>query len=377
MTSKTTTDAATAAAAAALPDDVPSCWLCLEEEGEEGNEGYKESLVRDCSCRGTSGFAHLSCIVKYAKSEGKRLYEREGPSACMGPFKTCPNCKQYYQNDVHKALAKAFVDFVEEGFEDKKNCFNHYNIYAHALMIQLAAMDGENVGEKTGGEEITTKFISLMEEVKSQLEQLESLDRGRFLIIRDAFINLEANGNANIGHFYMSMNSKEGQLKAKEHYEKARDRFKTMRPKEAEISVSEMNRIISELESVFSGSEFHDEDEGADVNYLQRIYYECLRIYGHNSCMTIRAGVNLAKALLDETRTIEAEKLLSKLVDISLSTHGHEHRSTKEAMSVLTSARECKVVVRLDDVSGWFQALRYENEGEDCVVQGPIADPRN
>eukprot|EP00984_Skeletonema_dohrnii_P029818 scaffold20708_cov118-Skeletonema_dohrnii-CCMP3373.AAC.2 len=69
--------------------------------------------------------------------------------------------------------------------------------------------------------------------------------------------------------------------------------------------------------------------------------------------------------------------LLSKLVDISRRTHGHEHRSTKAAMSVLTSARERKVVVRLEDVSGWFQALRYENEGDECVVQGPIADPRN
>eukprot|EP00985_Skeletonema_marinoi_P023698 scaffold15916_cov67-Skeletonema_marinoi.AAC.2 len=195
-------------------EDIPSCWLCLEEGPDEGGA----PLVRDCSCRGSSGFAHLSCIVKYAESAGKRLYEREGPSACMDPFNICPNCKQYYQNDVHKALAKACVDFVEEGLFMMKNSISSATIYA---------------------------------------------------------------------------------------------------------------------------------------------------------------GVALAKALLDERRTIEAEMLLSNLVDISRRTHGHEHRSTKSVLSVLTSARERKVVVRLDDVSGWFQALRYENEGEDCVVQGPIAFERN
>eukprot|EP00984_Skeletonema_dohrnii_P012141 scaffold4883_cov120-Skeletonema_dohrnii-CCMP3373.AAC.1 len=289
----------------------------------------------------------------------------------------CPNCKQDYQNDVHKALAKACVEFVEEGFEDKKNCFNHYNIYAHALMTQLVKLDGENEGEKAGGEEITAKFITVMEEVKSQLEQLESLDRGRYLIILDAFINLEAHGNANIGHFYMSMNSKEGKLKAKEQFEKARDLFKTMHTKEAKTSLAKTNRIISELESELSGSEVHNSDEGADVNYLQRNYYKCLGIYGQSSNMTIHAGVALAKALRDERRTLEAERLLHKLVDISRRTHGHDHRSTKYAMSVLTYSRVRKVVIRFEDVSGLFQALRYENEGEDCVVQGPFADPRN
>jgi len=173
------------------------------------------------------------------------------------------------------------------------------------------------------------------------------------------------------------MNSKEGQLRAKEHFEKARDLSKTIRikVKEAEVSVSEMNQLISELESELSGNEVHDEE--LDVIYLQRKYHKCLGRHGQSSCVTIHAGVSLANALLDEYRTIEAEMLLSKLVDISLRTHGHDHRASKDAMSVLTSARERKVVFRFDDVSGGFQALRYENEGEDCVVQGPFADPRN
>ncbi|KAK1740089.1 hypothetical protein QTG54_009039 [Skeletonema marinoi] len=358
-------------------EDIPSCWLRLEEGPDEGGA----PLVRDCSCRGTSGFAHLSCIVKYAESAGKRLYEREGPSACMDPFNICPNCKQYYQNDVHKALAKACVDFVEEGFKDEKNFLPHKHLYAHALMTQMVMLDGKNEGEKAGGEEIIAKFISVMEEMKSQLEQLEqlkqleSLDWGTCLRLRDDLTDLEANGNANIGHFYRRLNSNEGLFKAKEQFEKARDLFKTMHTMEAETSLAKMKQNISELESELSGNEVHDEE--LDVIYLQRDYHRCLGIYGQSSSATIYAGVALAKALLDERRTIEAEKLLSNLVDISRRTHGHEHRSTKSVLSVLTSARERKVVIRFEGFSGWFQALRYENEGEDCVVQGPIAFESN
>uniref|UniRef100_A0A7S2Q2N5 Uncharacterized protein n=1 Tax=Skeletonema marinoi TaxID=267567 RepID=A0A7S2Q2N5_9STRA len=103
--------------------------------------------------------------------------------------------------------------FVEKGFKDKKNFLAHCNLYAHALMNQVAMLDGENEGEITGGEEIIAKFFPVMEEVKSQLEQLEqleSLDRGTCLRHCDVFIDVEASGNANIGHFYRSMNSKEG-----------------------------------------------------------------------------------------------------------------------------------------------------------------------
>ena len=43
-----------------------ACYFCLEEE-EEGMP-----LVRDCSCRGNSGYAHFSCLAKYAEQKSKR-----------------------------------------------------------------------------------------------------------------------------------------------------------------------------------------------------------------------------------------------------------------------------------------------------------------
>jgi E3 ubiquitin-protein ligase DOA10 len=52
----------------AVPDGA-SCYICLDEGPDE--EG--KPLVRDCSCRGdTAGFAHLSCIIEYAKQKKKK-----------------------------------------------------------------------------------------------------------------------------------------------------------------------------------------------------------------------------------------------------------------------------------------------------------------
>jgi hypothetical protein len=40
----------------------------------------------------------------------------------------------------------------------------------------------------------------------------------------------------------------------------------------------------------------------------------------------------------------------------------------------LQQARERWIV--LHSVNEWFEAIRYENDGDKCVIQGPIKDPR-
>eukprot|EP00984_Skeletonema_dohrnii_P002595 scaffold911_cov125-Skeletonema_dohrnii-CCMP3373.AAC.7 len=168
-------------------EDVPSCWLCLEE----GPDEVGAPLVRDCSCRGTSGFAHLSCIVKYAETEieGKRLYQREGALKCMGPFSVCPNCKQQYQDDLYKPLAKACVEFVEGGLDDEKNCSSssfphHDNLYANALLAKLCSLDGRDEDDKDESEVIRTKFFSALGSMRSRLH-LSTGEFGLHLHLRE------------------------------------------------------------------------------------------------------------------------------------------------------------------------------------------------
>jgi len=55
--------------------------------------------------------------------------------------------------------------------------------------------------------------------------------------------------------------------------------------------------------------------------------------------------------------------------------HGPHHKNTIEADELLEKCKKRYVTVLPDGKQ--FEALRYENDGEICVVHGPILEPRN
>ncbi len=77
-----------------VDDDAPCCWICFDE----GPDDDGAPLIRNCSCRGTSGFVHLSCVVNYAENKSREAYERGNYSA--GFFKECRHCEQDYPRNV-------------------------------------------------------------------------------------------------------------------------------------------------------------------------------------------------------------------------------------------------------------------------------------
>jgi len=140
----------TSASSANLPPDGASCWLCLEE----GPDDEGAPLVRDCSCRGHSGFAHLPCLVKYAERKSKDMIEK---GLCKitdmieeRVFEQCPNCKQAFQGDLRCRydLTKAQLSFVEREFKGLQG----WNL--GALMQRITAFDGGNEADRVEGEEI-------------------------------------------------------------------------------------------------------------------------------------------------------------------------------------------------------------------------------
>ena len=72
---------AVAVAAEACADDTKgqTCFICTQALHWKTKEG----LVRGCSCRGTAGFAHVSCLAEQAKIlfDGGRG-EQFGPQKC-------------------------------------------------------------------------------------------------------------------------------------------------------------------------------------------------------------------------------------------------------------------------------------------------------
>ncbi|CAH0365888.1 unnamed protein product [Pelagomonas calceolata] len=84
-----------------------TCYICTEALHAETKEG----LVRGCACRGTAGFAHVSCLAEQAKilvAEGEE--NNLGLSALndrWARWDTCSLCKQMYYGVVYCALGWA------------------------------------------------------------------------------------------------------------------------------------------------------------------------------------------------------------------------------------------------------------------------------
>jgi len=116
-------------------------------------------------------------------------------------------------------------------------------------------------------------------------------------------------------------------------------------------------------------------NDASSLEVSRDAYERWLSLKGMNSGETIVAGLKYATGLLIAHHCIEAERLVTKLATASRQTHGPEHKITIEAVGLLEKCKERYVIFCMPD-STTFQALRYENGGEVCVVTGPMTTPR-
>ncbi len=100
---------AVAIAAEACAEDTKgqTCYICTQALHWKTKEG----LVRGCSCRGTAGFAHVSCLAEQAKilfaeaEENNLGWEVKNPR--FERWHTCSLCEQTYHGVVKCALGWA------------------------------------------------------------------------------------------------------------------------------------------------------------------------------------------------------------------------------------------------------------------------------
>eukprot|EP00984_Skeletonema_dohrnii_P009291 scaffold3543_cov90-Skeletonema_dohrnii-CCMP3373.AAC.4 len=334
--------------AAGLPDrvvDAPCCWLCLEE----GQDASGKPLYRNCSCRGTSGFAHLSCMINYAENKSRQACERNDYDHVAYFFRICPNCDQDYQDDVKYALAKARVEFVE-----RRGYTNNHEMYLDAMRDNLYSLDFEEQ-DRPEGEGVYTKLLSIIEEV----DEYQSLQDDR--LAQRTAMSLQALGD------FRTFGPKENPEEAKKHYERAKDLYDAIGD---EVGVINMERYISINEAKLSGNEVNWDPTG-DIAFWRKRYNNEIMRHGEDDVLSITEGISVSVALLNNFHAIEAERLLTKLVGISLRVHGSDHRITKRAVSHLDRAKQRLVFIGWSD-EDIHNALRYENDGENCVVQGPL-----
>lgn len=97
---KTKAEEAAAAAVASCATECGGqrCSICLTDG---------PGLVRGCCCRGTSGYAHLTCMVSQARAASEDGGDA-AQSRCRLRWLTCGLCKQSYQDVVLLAMAREF-----------------------------------------------------------------------------------------------------------------------------------------------------------------------------------------------------------------------------------------------------------------------------
>ena len=116
---------AVAVAVEACADDTKGqvCYICTQALHWKTKEG----LVRGCSCRGTAGFAHVSCLVEQAKilvaeAEENNLHLKDFNQRWRR-WHMCSMCKQDYHGVVRCALGWAcWKTYVGRPEEDWARC---------------------------------------------------------------------------------------------------------------------------------------------------------------------------------------------------------------------------------------------------------------
>ena len=266
-------------------------------------------------------------------------------------FMKCHNCKQSFQGDVAYDLTKAQLSFIEREFK----VVAILNLLA--LIRRIAILDRAKEGDRIEGEEICDKMLTLVEDDMGNCKP--SVDLMSLAVAYQY-----------IGTFHFNVG--DDLEKAKYYFEKARDITNTLEDDEKNNGTfinNSIKKTLAEIEARING----DNLEAATVlSHLQH-KYKRMSQDGENDIATIGCGVRLAKALFDTYQTIEALRLIDKLVAISRRVHGASHTQTKNVVSAWQRMKMPYVSVGKQH----YQVLSYEDDGNSYVVRGPLPKKGN
>lgn len=328
------------------------CYLCFGEGPDETGQ----PLRRDCSCRGGSGFAHLSCIIEYAKQKSQQRDGNGRVKQFTEPWRFCPNCKQMYQDELALDLVNEFVIFVEGEYPGDRQ--KHLWALDRKLHVHVTNLP-EQMEE---AEQITNTILSIIGRMKTDGSSLTKYIQ-----------RIEADAYSSRGLFAKRDGTKEGAKASVAYFEKCRNLCEEIGETRGVLTAEEnLARAKSQYEGSSEG--LNNEEE---LELDRKLYEHDVKNYRQDELCTIRSGIDFALSLYNTDRSIESERLLTKLAAISKRVHGLDHWITKEIESDLHTNKERFVKIKSRNGKQLFEALRYEQDGKKCVVQGPIAEPRN
>jgi len=329
-------------------DDAPVCYICLDN----GPDELGQPIRRDCSCRGSDcGFAHISCLIKYAQQKTE-IWDGYSIGDLSEPWVMCPCCLQPYQNELAVDLANEFVSYVVR--EHSSDLL----LYLYALDHKLCAL----VARTINGIKMKSESIRIANKMLFLIRKLKTDRRYRF----DLCITIiESSVYNRLGQITL-VEDFDGYKKAIKYFEKCRDLANAVHYSQG---VAIANNNILGTKKVYGKDISSDE-------YLKRAHaFHQLQVdvSGQDSIDTIKAGLNVAIALKGTNQRRQAEELLSELVEISKRFHGPEHNITK----LIESERVQKVAIGVGKEWKLFKFVKLKEDGNNCIVQGPILEPRS
>lgn len=202
---------------AALPDkDDVSCWICLDEVDDDAGQ----PLVRDCSCRGNAGFAHVSCLAEYAKTKSLPIFfsGEFNPDELYANWKICPNCNQEYLKELLADMATSYVQFTQDLIANEASDLPCKQwLHLEALNHKLRSL--ENIFSTScieDGKQLANKILSMLGQIKGQYPT--SFEDAPEIIPELRRLQLEAESYIGLGHFSYDEGTEEGTKAAIKYY---------------------------------------------------------------------------------------------------------------------------------------------------------------
>jgi hypothetical protein len=262
----------------------------------------------------------------------------------MKLWTACDICKKPFTGQVQVDLIEKFVESVEKKYPE----LNWRRLVAYNSKLNL--MDDDELARKS------LAICDKLHETDCPREWIDVLKSNTYFAI----------GKAKV-HCGLLINDESIAKQGIALLEKAAKHM----PSEIEDVVSSSTNECNEK---WGRSRFGKAESVEESLERLRLSYEANEFSlprGRDNEGSIITGHFYARALVEASHSIEAWRLLDKLIPQSQQTHGSEHTITLQ----LKEFRDMIHVVNVKNQgSGGFQALRYE--GDQCVVRGPIECPR-
>lgn len=347
----------------------------------------------------------MPCLIEYAEQKSRQA-TTDSPdfnaTAFADPWTKCLSCHQPYQNKLALNLGCAFVSFVDATYGHTEDMtWDKLRVLTalQAKIEQLVKLDENRTECLTNLDRMLSMINQIVTKLKMSRWIFESQDSFEYKFYVTLYGEYEAQAFEIYGILIMSVNTVTGYTQALSHFKKASIIYRlllsrteseeirhnlSVQSKRMEDKIDLIKNLLADLTN---SGEDRNMDKFSELEKAKKEYEDSIKSYGLNSLQALYNGLTYVKIMQHVNHFIKAERFLTDLVARSRLVHGPEHMCTLEADTLLTKCKTRYVAIKpknegVNDIDNkkdaeTFQALRYENNDEICVVTGPIKQPRH